>query len=260
MLEVLHRARGLPQPRYDDESWLVLDALVTVLKRAAVELETLFARRGRTDYAGLAAAALRGLGDEDGVTDLGLYLDRRIRHVLVDEFQDTNFSQLHLLEKLTAGWEPGDGRSLFLVGDPMQSIYRFREAEVGLFMRARDQGIGPLSLESKRLASNFRSRDEIVGWVNDHLGPIFPEVEDAAAGAPWRTRLPMRRGVGVAAWRSLRAPIARRKPRPWPIWLLRHSKTIATMRNSGRPSSSGLAAIWQKFSRRSCAAACPTGQ
>lgn len=183
LLEVLHRARGLPQPRYDDESWLVLDALVTVLKRAAVELETLFARRGRTDYAGLAAAALRGLGDEDGVTDLGLYLDRRIRHVLVDEFQDTNFSQLHLLEKLTAGWEPGDGRSLFLVGDPMQSIYRFREAEVGLFMRVRDQGIGPLSLESKRLASNFRSRDEIVRWVNDHLGPTFPEVEDAAAGA-----------------------------------------------------------------------------
>jgi ATP-dependent exoDNAse (exonuclease V) beta subunit len=198
LLEALHRARGLPAPRYDDESWQVLDALVQVLKRAAVELETLFARRGRTDYAGLAAAALRGLGDEDGVTDLGLYLDRRIRHVLVDEFQDTNFSQLHLLEKLTAGWEPGDGRSLFLVGDPMQSIYRFREAEVGLFIRVRDQGLGPLSLESKRLASNFRSRDEIVGWVNDHLGPIFPEVEDAAAGAVAYAPSDGERGAGGA--------------------------------------------------------------
>ncbi len=196
LLDALHRARGLPQPCYDDASWQVLDGLVAVLKRAAVELETLFARRGQTDYAGLAAAALRGLGDEDGVTDLGLYLDRRIRHVLVDEFQDTNFSQLHLLEKLTAGWEPGDGRSLFLVGDPMQSIYRFREAEVGLFIRARDQGIGPLALESKRLASNFRSRDEIVGWVNEHLGPIFPEVEDPAAGAVSYAPSDEERGAG----------------------------------------------------------------
>jgi len=52
-----------------------------------------------------------------------------------------------LIEMLTAGWEEGDGRTLFVVGDPMQSIYQFREAEVGLFLRARDSGIGSVRLE-----------------------------------------------------------------------------------------------------------------
>jgi ATP-dependent helicase/nuclease subunit A len=180
----LHDARGLPPPHYRDEEWDVLQSLIRVLERAAAELTVVFAKSGRTDYAGLAAAALRGLGDEEtGYSDLGLYLDRRIRHVLVDEFQDTNFSQLHLLEKLTAGWEPGDGRSLFLVGDPMQSIYRFREAEVGLFLRARQYGVGALRLESRRLSRNFRSRHEIVAWVNERLGPLFPAQEDIASGA-----------------------------------------------------------------------------
>lgn len=180
----LQAARALPSPSYTDNEWAVLDALVRVLVRVAAELELVFARSGQTDYTGLAAAALRGLGDEiNGFTDLGLYLDRRIQHLLVDEFQDTNWAQLHLLEKLTAGWQAGDGRSLFLVGDPMQSIYRFREAEVGLFIRSRDQGVGTVELSSLQLASNFRARGEIVSWVNERLGPIFPNHENIAAGA-----------------------------------------------------------------------------
>ncbi|MDZ7667901.1 MAG: UvrD-helicase domain-containing protein [Gammaproteobacteria bacterium] len=196
LARTLAQARRLPEPRYDDEEWAVLEALVRVLHRAAGELELVFAAAGQTDFTGLAAAALRGLGDEDsGYTDLGLYLDRRIRHILVDEFQDTNQAQLRLLETLTAGWEGESpdcrsglqaappSRTLFLVGDPMQSIYRFREADVGLFIRSRDHGVGPVTLEPKRLATNFRSRAEIVEWVNGRLGPIFPATEDISAGA-----------------------------------------------------------------------------
>jgi ATP-dependent exoDNAse (exonuclease V) beta subunit len=184
LAERLHRARTLPNPSYDDAEWDVLAALIRVLEATAAELELVFAETGQTDFAGIGAAALRGLGDEDsGYTDLALYLDQRIRHILVDEYQDTNWGQYHLLEKLVGGWQPGEERSLFLVGDPMQSIYRFREAEVGLFMRTREHGIGAQPVTSCRLTRNFRSRAEIVGWVNDRLGPVFPEVEDIAAGA-----------------------------------------------------------------------------
>ena len=182
--QALHQARGLPAPCYGDDEWAVLGALVRVLKAAALELRLVFAEQGRTDFAGLGAAAQQALGDEDsGYTDLALYLDRRIRHILVDEYQDTNWSQFHLLEKLVGAWQADEARSLFLVGDPMQSIYRFREAEVGLFMRTREHGIAGHRLEPLQLTRNFRSRAEIVEWVNDRLGRIFPETEDIAAGA-----------------------------------------------------------------------------
>jgi ATP-dependent helicase/nuclease subunit A len=197
LITALHKARSLPEPRYTDGEWAVLDALVRVLQRAAGELQMVFARRGQSDFSGLAAAALRGLGDEHhGYTDLSLYLDHRFRHILVDEYQDTNWGQLHLLEKLTAGWEPASGRSLFLVGDPMQSIYRFREADVGLFIRSRDRGVGPLTLEPHRLTQNFRSREEVVEWVNDKLGPIFPSKENISAGAVAYARSEAERGPG----------------------------------------------------------------
>jgi len=184
LANLLNRARALPDPRYADPEWNVLASLIRILERAAAELELVFAETGQTDFTGLSRASLRGLGDdESGYTDLALYLDRRIQHILVDEYQDTNWAQVHLLEKLTHGWQPDDGRSLFLVGDPMQSIYRFREAEVGLFIRTREQGLGGLRLDAPRLTRNFRARSELVDWVNRALGPGFPEREDVAAGA-----------------------------------------------------------------------------
>jgi ATP-dependent helicase/nuclease subunit A len=184
LAELVHEARSLPDPRYSDAEWQTLAALVRVLEHAAGELELVFASAGQTDFAGLARAALRGLGDEEtGYTDLALYLDQRIRHILIDEYQDTNWAQYELLTRLVGGWQADEARSLFVVGDPMQSIYRFREAEVGLFMRTRERGIGEQMLESCRLTQNFRSRSEIVDWVNQRLGPIFPHTENISAGA-----------------------------------------------------------------------------
>jgi ATP-dependent helicase/nuclease subunit A len=182
LAEALGVMSSLPRPEYDDESWAALQAVVGVLQRCAIELELVFSEAGRVDFAGVAAAALRGLGDPDNPTDLALYLDNRIHHILMDECQDANRLQMQLLERLTDGWLPGDGRTLFLVGDPMQSIYRFRQAQVGLFIKARDEGVGPVRLDFAQLTRNFRSRLEIVDWVNSHVGPSFPGDDDQALG------------------------------------------------------------------------------
>src|SRR5690606_39664971 len=88
-----------------------------------------------------------------------------------------------LLTSLTAGWEPGDGRTVFLVGDPMQSIYRFRKAEVGLFLHAKEKGLGNIALESLNLTDNFRSQANIVDWVNRSFQPLFPSQADPGMGA-----------------------------------------------------------------------------
>ena len=132
-LETLLR---MPEERYTDEQWEALGAILELLPRAAAHLKLVFAERGETDFTEIAQGAVRALGTPDNPTDLLLALDTRIKHILVDEFQDTSYSQYELLEKLTSGWEPDDGRTLFLVGDPMQSIYRFREAKVALFLQA----------------------------------------------------------------------------------------------------------------------------
>lgn len=194
---VLQRVRALPAPAYDEERWRILEHLLALLPICAAALQVEFAAHGESDYVGIARAALDALGPPDAPTDLALALDCRISHLLVDEFQDTSQAQVELLERLTAGWVPGDGRTLFCVGDPMQSIYRFREADVGRFLKAQQGGIGDLPLEPLRLQVNFRSQAALVDWVSATFPGIFPARPDLALGAvpfapsvPWHAALP----------------------------------------------------------------------
>jgi len=183
LCEALARVRGLPPPRYDDAQWEILQALLDTLRLAAVQLRLEFQARGEVDFTEVASQAVAALGGEDGPSELALRLDYQIRHLLIDEFQDTSFLQWELLARLTAGWQDGDGRTLFVVGDPMQSIYRFRNADVGLFMDARRQGVGALRLESLQLGCNFRSEAGIVDWVNQAFARVLPAAEDRDRGA-----------------------------------------------------------------------------
>ncbi len=91
--------------------------------------------------------------------------------------------QFALLKKLTAGWQPRDGHTLFLVGDPMQSIYRFRKAEVSLFLDARKRGVGQVPLEAITLQANFRSQAGIVDWLNTQGPHLLAAQEDSVRGA-----------------------------------------------------------------------------
>jgi ATP-dependent exoDNAse (exonuclease V) beta subunit len=175
--------RGLPPGQYDEIQWEILGAMTRLLPRAVAQLKLVFQARGQVDFTEVAQGALRALGEAEAPSDLALALDYRIRHLLVDEFQDTSISQHELVAKLMAGWDPGDGRTLFAVGDPMQSIYRFREAEVGLFLRARASGFGAVALEPVRLTANFRSQEGIVDWVNAAFARVLPSREDIGRGA-----------------------------------------------------------------------------
>ncbi|HEX7061460.1 MAG TPA: UvrD-helicase domain-containing protein [Woeseiaceae bacterium] len=179
----LDEVRRLPEPRYEDQQWSVLQALFRLLPIAAAELRRLFRAHGVTDYVEVASAADRALGSVEDPGDVALLLDYGIRHLLVDEMQDTSLAQYRLLEKLVAGWQPGDGRTLFCVGDPMQSIYRFRDAEVGQFLLARTQGIGGVLLEPLVLRRNFRSGAGLVSWFNSVFAEVFPAADDVATGA-----------------------------------------------------------------------------
>ncbi len=181
--ERLHATARLPFPAYTDSQWQVLDALLDILPLATACLRLVFAERGQVDYSEITNAARQALGGEDAPTDLALALDYRIRHILVDEFQDTSHSHFALLQQLTAGWAPEDGRTLFLVGDPMQSIYRFREADVGLFLDVFANGLAGMIVEPLRLDANFRSLPEIVAWVNGVFPQVMSPVDDAVAGA-----------------------------------------------------------------------------
>ncbi|HWL27428.1 MAG TPA: UvrD-helicase domain-containing protein, partial [Burkholderiaceae bacterium] len=182
-LEALIDIRCAPSTGYEAEQEEVLATLLEVLWIAAAQLNLRFSEVGEVDFAEISQRALQALGRADDPSELMLALDNVIKHVLVDEFQDTSQSQIELLERLTAGWTPGDGRSLFLVGDPMQSIYRFRKADVGCFLRVKAQGLGHVSLTPLELKDNFRSQAKLVDWVNSTCRPLFPKEDHPGLGA-----------------------------------------------------------------------------
>jgi len=184
LLRQLQEIRDLPPPAYSEPDWLVVQALCELLKLADDKLRMLFAERNQIDFTGISRAAVQALGAEEAPTDLALCLDYRIAHILVDEFQDISVTQYTLLQRLTAGWSPGDGRSLFLVGDPMQSIYRFREAEVGLFLNTLEQQrLEQVAITPLNISVNFRSRSGIVDWVNEVFAQVLPATADTGRGA-----------------------------------------------------------------------------
>lgn len=206
----LQTVGSLPDARYTERQWESLEALRIVLIRLAAELKVTFAERRAVDFVELALAAQRALGQVDAPSDLLLALDRRIQHLLVDEFQDTSQSQRRLLELLTAGWQPDDGRTLFLVGDPMQSIYRFRDADMSLFLLAKQRGIGAVRLTSLALERNFRSAPAIVEWVNTAFARVFPLEDRIETGrAAFRASIATRSAAGEQFVRAYAAAAPR---------------------------------------------------
>lgn len=179
----LLRLKSLPPLQYDKEQWQVLQALFKLLPILVAQLQLVFNKYNEVDFASITHQALAALGTDEVPTDLALYIDNQIHHLLIDEFQDTSITHFQLLHKLVQGWQPGDGKTLFIVGDPMQSIYRFRQAEVGLFFKATEEGIGAVSLNRLVLSCNFRATPTLVNWVNHRFKNIFSHTNDIESGA-----------------------------------------------------------------------------
>lgn len=175
----LGAVRNLPPVRYTEEDWQIVRYCFVVLRQAAAELRTIFAETGKVDFIEVAQIAQRVLRDADGLPSEGaLTVADGIRHLLVDEFQDTSRRQHDLLASLLAAWPDTAARTCFVVGDSMQSIYSFRDADAELFPRVKEFGIylpdgTPFAFDFAPLSANFRTDPILVERINESFDEVF---------------------------------------------------------------------------------------
>jgi ATP-dependent exoDNAse (exonuclease V) beta subunit len=199
--EIVANILSLPPLTTLQDSQPVIRALSRLLQQANAHLWVVFQKAGEVDFVAIAQQASWALEDEHGATDLALKLDYKISHLLIDEFQDTSPVQMKLIEQLIAGWQAHEERTLFCVGDPMQSIYRFRKADVSLFLEAQTEGINGFKLATLKLALNYRSHPKVIDWINDAFTQVFPNKDAKNHGAirysPFTASLGNEDGEGV---------------------------------------------------------------
>jgi ATP-dependent exoDNAse (exonuclease V) beta subunit len=170
---------GLPPARYTEEDWDIVRASFTLLRHAAGQLQVAFAESGMVDYTEVAQIAQQILRGEDNLpSDAALDIADGIHHVLVDEFQDTSRRQHKLIASLVSAWPDTTNRTLFVVGDPMQSVYFFRDADAELFPRVQALGLElsdgePWPLDFVPLQSNFRTHRDLVDRLNGIFEAVF---------------------------------------------------------------------------------------
>jgi ATP-dependent helicase/nuclease subunit A len=123
-------------------------------------------RRGALDFDDLQVKARDLL---KGYAVIREEVRQRFPIIMVDEFQDSNPLQKELVELLC-----GEGQRLFIVGDPKQSIYLFRGADVSVFKRIQDE-ISARGGENLYFQESFRSREGIIRFVNLLFGAVMGE-------------------------------------------------------------------------------------
>ena len=161
--------------------------LLTLYQRLKIEQRML-------DFSDLEWKAFLLLNHADHALWVQYKLDQRIDHLLIDEFQDTNPTQWHLIFPLLQELAAGEGerrRTVFLVGDAKQSIYRFRRAEPDLFPAAQQWLHTQLKAVDHTLSASWRSAPAIIDVVNRVFenGPLRTRLQEFRTHTTHRTTL-----------------------------------------------------------------------
>ena len=173
--------------RYRSEVALFKASLVDLILRRLIACLTTFIldgvreqrNRGRLDYHDLLVSAREVLGHSIHGPLIRAKVHRKYKHLLIDEFQDTDPIQVEITTLIASPndtdpaspWQKTStlpGR-LFFVGDPKQSIYRFRRADISLYLDAQRK----YESGQCQLSTNFRSTPEIINWVNEIFGKLI---------------------------------------------------------------------------------------
>ena len=182
-------------------------------------------RSGRLEFHDLLVLSRAVLRDPQHGWEVRRRLRARYTRLLLDEFQDTDPIQCDLAALLASDdpdardrrWDEiaVDPGRLFVVGDPKQSIYRFRRADIAAFLRARSAfGAAP-----RHLTRNFRTTRQVIEFVNHVFRDLIvaePESQpEYVALVPDRGDAPGQARIGLARSRAARRPPAReRRPAP----------------------------------------------
>jgi len=164
------------------EAWLYQQRMTRLTRLLVDEYAALKRERGWVDMSDIERAALHLLSDPVLGGWVQERLDARTRHLLIDEFQDTNPLQWQALHAWLSGYAGSGGGAqaprLFIVGDPKQSIYRFRRAEPQVFIAAqgfvRELGGALLSCDHTR-----RNAPSVLALVNQAMGQAQTQGEHA---------------------------------------------------------------------------------
>ena len=179
----------------------VLQVLASSLADFTVRGAEARRRAGELEFHDLLVLARAVLRDADQGPGVRAALAARYQRLLLDEFQDTDPIQVELAV-LIASDDPAAGQKdwwtvatepgrLFFVGDPKQSIYRFRRADIGMFLKARDELVG----SCEALTQNFRTVRPILEWVNATFASLIQEVPGSQPA--YLPLLPVRGAPGI---------------------------------------------------------------
>lgn len=181
-IDCLINIKDISEP-INEEYVIKLKSIANLLLQCDKRLRQLFRQSNTVDFIEIIEIANEVLGKNDAASDLLMSLDYKISHLLIDEFQDTSRSHFNFLKKIVDGWTSEGQKTIFCVGDPMQSIYKFREADVSIFIEAKRNGFNTIPLETIRLKDNWRSSSLIVSEVNHIFKKILPKDDSIPLGA-----------------------------------------------------------------------------